>query len=237
VVNDFGCLVDSGQVELGYDHQNSAPQANDDEIQLDVDSVITISQKQLLENDSDPDGDSLTIVDFGRTGHGRLAFDSSRNLIYRPAEAYTGTDTFSYTVSDGQGATASATVSLQVKALDTFDLSKMQYVNFIYKKTELTPNSQKNVKDIIAQILKAKEIMIIITAHTDNIGSNRYNLDLSERRAQTLKQLLISEGIDADVIVAIGKGENVPMADNSTKEGQAINRRGEFTFRALGLQQ
>ncbi len=237
VVNDYGCLVDSGLVELGYDHKNSAPQANDDEIQLDVDSVITITQKQLLANDSDPDGDSLTIVDFGRTGHGRLAFDSSRNLIYRPAEGYTGTDFFSYTVSDGQGATSSGTVSLNVKAIDTFDLSKMQYVNFIYKKTELTPNSEKNVKDIIAQIRKARQIMIIITAHTDSIGSNKYNLNLSENRAEALKQLLISEGIDADAIVAIGKGEKLPIADNSTKEGQAINRRGEFTFKALGLKQ
>ena len=85
------------------------------------------------------------------------------------------------------------------------------------------------------QLRKAKKVFILVTAHTDSIGSNRYNLDLSERRAQALKELLISEGLDADSIIATGKGESEPIADNETKEGQAINRRGEFTFKAIGL--
>ena len=235
VINSFGCLEGSGRVNLGYSEANSAPQLNDDEIQLDSDSVVSIPQTQLLANDQDPDGDPLTIVDLGKAGHGRLAFDSSRNLIYRPAENYTGKDSFTYTVSDGRGATSSANVTLIINAVNTLDLSKMQYVNFIYKKTILTEESAKKVRGIIEQLRKVKKVYILITAHTDSIGSNRYNLDLSERRAQALKELLISEGLDADSIIATGKGELEPIADNETKEGQAINRRGEFTFKAIGL--
>ena len=59
---------------------------------------------------------------------------------------------------------------------------------------------------------------------------DKYNLKLSERRAQVVQALLLSSGISADKITAIGKGENEPIANNSTKEGQAINRRGEFVF-------
>ena len=63
-------------------------------------------------------------------------------------------------------------------------------------------------------------------------GTNKYNLALSARRAEALKNLLTSSGIDSADITAVGMGEKKPIADNSTKAGQAINRRGEFVFKA-----
>ena len=236
-VNSYGCLAQSGLVEMGYYHLNTAPSVVDDEIQLDADSMITISQAQLLANDSDADGDSLTLIDVGKVAHGRLAFDSSKNLIYRPAEGFVGQDSFSYTLSDGNGGTTSATVRLVVNEVITIDFSKMQYVNFKYKKTEMTDISKEKVKEIIDIVRQAKDMRIEVSAHTDSIGSNRYNMALSKRRAEALKQLLIDEGIEAGLITAIAKGEKEPIADNKTKEGQAINRRGEFVFKAIGIAQ
>jgi len=112
----------------------------------------------------------------------------------------------------------------------------MQYVNFKYNKTDLTNISARKVQKIIQRIREADDLAIEIRAYTDSIGSNAYNLNLSKRRANVLKKLLTKEGIAASTISAIGKGEADPIADNATKAGQAINRRGEFVFKAKGVQ-
>lgn len=236
VVNIYGCL-ESGKVEMGYLHVNTAPSVGNDELELDADMVIIIAQSQLMSNDSDVDGDVLTMVDVGKPNNGRLAFDKNKNLIYRPAEGFSGTDSFSYTVSDGNGAASTATVKLVIHEVSTIDLSKMHYVNFKYNMSELTDLSEQRVKYIIDRIKQAKDIEIEISAYTDSIGSDAYNLRLSKRRAQALKKLLIFKGIAESAITSIGKGEENPIADNETKEGQAINRRGEFVFKAVGIKQ
>jgi OOP family OmpA-OmpF porin len=66
----------------------------------------------------------------------------------------------------------------------------------------------------------------VIEGHTDDRGSRRYNQELSQLRAESVRQLMIDEyGIAADRIVAKGFGEDNPIADNNTKEGRAKNRR------------
>jgi OOP family OmpA-OmpF porin len=69
---------------------------------------------------------------------------------------------------------------------------------------------------------------VIATGHTDSIGTEAYNQKLSERRANTVKQYLISKGVPADRIYAEGKGELQPVASNKTREGRAQNRRVEI---------
>ena len=236
VVNIYGCQQ-SGKIEMGYLHVNSAPSVGNDEFELDADTVIIIAKSQLLSNDSDVDGDTLSMVDVGRPNNGRLAFDKSKNLIYRPAEGFTGVDSFTYTVSDGNGAASTATVKLIINVVSSIDLSKMHFVNFQYNKSDLTDLSEKKVKNIVERIKQAKDIEIQISAFTDSTGSDAFNLKLSTRRANALKRLLISEGISSSSITAVGKGEADPIADNATKAGQAINRRGEFVFKAAGLKQ
>ena len=236
VVNIYGCLQ-AGKVEMGYLHVNSAPSVGNDELELDADMVLTITQSRLMSNDSDVDGDVLTMVDVGRPNNGRLAFDKNKNLIYRPAEGFNGIDSFTYTVSDGNGAASTATVKLIINELNSIDLAKMHYVNIKYKMSDLTDLSQQKVKGIIKRIKQAKDIKIQISAYTDSIGSDAYNLKLSNRRAEALRKLLISEGIANSSISAVGKGEADPIADNATKQGQAINRRGEFVFKAVGIKQ
>ena len=65
----------------------------------------------------------------------------------------------------------------------------------------------------------------IITGHTDNVGSVEENLQLSQQRATTVKKALISRGIAEERLHAVGKGENQPIADNTTEEGRKKNRR------------
>jgi OOP family OmpA-OmpF porin len=69
---------------------------------------------------------------------------------------------------------------------------------------------------------------VLITGHTDSIGSDAYNQGLSERRANAVRDYLISQGADASKLQANGAGESQPAFGNDTKAGRAMNRRVEF---------
>ncbi len=236
VVNPYGCheSVVISRVEIELPKPNSTPILQDDEFEIETNGILVITQAQLLANDTDADSDPLEIVDVSQPEVGRLAFNQSGNLVYRPIEGFVGQDFFKYTVTDNNGAaaTATATVQIKVREPEIVSLSKIQLVNFVYDEAELTDISKSRVEAIIEQIKLTQDITIEIFTYTDDIGSDAYNEALSARRAKALEQLLINNGIDSADIKAMAMGEKNPIADNSTEAGQAINRRGEFIFKA-----
>ncbi len=85
----------------------------------------------------------------------------------------------------------------------------------------------------VGKVLKDRSaIHVRIEGHTDSRGGDRYNKQLSDRRAKSVRRYLIGQGIDADRMEAIGYGEERPIADNRTKSGRAMNRRVEFFITA-----
>ena len=70
----------------------------------------------------------------------------------------------------------------------------------------------------------------MIEGHTDSTGGEDFNIVLSEKRAQAVKEYLVMRGISADRITTVGAGPSRPIADNSTKEGRAMNRRVEIVL-------
>ena len=87
---------------------------------------------------------------------------------------------------------------------------------------------------------KYPDLVINATSHTDSRGSDRYNEDLSNRRAKTTVQYVISKGIDESRISGIGKGEKEPKVNckiKCTKEEHQLNRRSEFIIVSGGPQQ
>jgi hypothetical protein len=90
---------------------NHAPVAQDDFLFV---YFNTPAVANVLANDSDPDGDPLTIVSFTQPSRGTVQMGSAGTLVYRAIENYVGTDTFTYTISDGRGGTATATVTVFV---------------------------------------------------------------------------------------------------------------------------
>ncbi|BBO73356.1 OmpA family lipoprotein [Desulfosarcina widdelii] len=83
--------------------------------------------------------------------------------------------------------------------------------------------------DRIAQIMiKYPQTSILVEGHTDSTGSESYNQQLSERRANSVKNLLVQRGVQAYRINILGYGESRPVATNATPEGRQMNRRVEI---------
>ena len=98
---------------------------------------------------------------------------------------------------------------------------------FDYDSDKILPNSYAEIQRLMLFLKQNKNIKIKIVGHTDNQGSNAYNLDLSRRRAEALMNALIQKGFSADRLIAEGKGSTQPITTNDTEEGRAQNRRVE----------
>ncbi|HEX4476240.1 MAG TPA: OmpA family protein [Polyangiaceae bacterium] len=82
--------------------------------------------------------------------------------------------------------------------------------------------------DEIAEALRGKEQPIVVYGFTDNVGSRDNNMDLSQKRASSVRDYLVTKGIPTDLITAQGKGPDDPVSDNNSVEGRASNRRVEI---------
>ncbi len=106
----------------------------------------------------------------------------------------------------------------------------LETVLFEFDHTELLPAGYLKLEEFIAVIQSEASRAILIEGHTDNLGEESYNQELSELRAYAVQQALISNGINPERIDAKGLGENNPIANNDTEEGQQQNRRVEITL-------
>jgi len=105
-------------------------------------------------------------------------------------------------------------------------------VHFDTGKSTLKTSSYPALDDIV-EVMKLKPNMKIeIGGHTDNVGEPQSNMRLSKSRANAVKNYLISKGINASRLTAVGYGETKPIADNNTNDGRQENRRTEVTILA-----
>ncbi len=111
------------------------------------------------------------------------------------------------------------------KSLPTIDAD----VLFNFDKYSLTSGGKSIIASIVDGIGNFANVnMVMVVGHTDSTGTNRYNQRLSEKRANSVANYMISLGIPEDRIRAVGEGELKPMAANSTRAGRAQNRRVEI---------
>jgi outer membrane protein OmpA-like peptidoglycan-associated protein len=94
-------------------------------------------------------------------------------------------------------------------------------------KFDLKPAAMAKL-DQIAEALKGKEQPVTVYGYTDNVGSPDNNMSLSRSRATAVRDYLVSKGLPQDLVTAVGKGQDDPVADNSSVEGRAQNRRVEL---------
>lgn len=105
----------------------------------------------------------------------------------------------------------------------------LEGVEFEFNSAKLKPESYPVLDNAAMILTKHPEIDVEIQGHTDNIGSEKYNKKLSQKRAESVQQYLIDKHMIEPVrLIPIGYGESCPVADNSTEQGRQKNRRVEF---------
>ena len=116
------------------------------------------------------------------------------------------------TVVDDKGCAVETCIDLQVR--------------FEFNKAEVLPEYTDHLKEVAMFLMKNPDDKMVIEGHTDSVGSAEYNQDLSERRAQSVKDYMVEVfGVRESRLMAVGYGETRPIASNGTDEGRQKNRR------------
>ncbi len=115
-------------VSINITPQNDAPIALDDNVIINEDSLAIIATSNILSNDSDAEGDSLSITIDSQPSNGTITFDGTGNYQYTPDANFNGIDSFTYTIDDGNGGSNTATVTIDVQAVnDSPVINNQQY--------------------------------------------------------------------------------------------------------------
>lgn len=101
-------------------------------------------------------------------------------------------------------------------------------VNFKFDSSAIEPESERILNRAVDELKRAPSVDVRIVGHTDSTGSDEYNMALSHRRANAVKDYLVRHGISAARLTTEGRGEREPVASNATAEGRYQNRRIEF---------
>ncbi|MBD3277221.1 MAG: OmpA family protein [Candidatus Aegiribacteria sp.] len=131
------------------------------------------------------------------------------------------------TVSVTPGQTATVDFSLNT-SLESGETLSFANIYFDSGSATLQPNSYSVLDQVVEMLRNNSEVDVQIVGHTDSDGSSSYNMDLSNRRAQSVMNYLVQSGISSARLSTAGMGESQPVASNSTPQGKAQNRRIEF---------
>jgi outer membrane protein OmpA-like peptidoglycan-associated protein len=170
---------------------------------------------------ADTDGDGLSDGDeVYKYKTDPLKIDTDRGGVNDGAEVKRGTNPLDWKDDLSKGTTTII--------LEKGNKVILRGINFEFDKTTLMEDS-RDILEVAYQALVANpDVQVEISGHTDSVGSDEYNQDLSLRRAQAVKNWLEQRGVRSERMITFGKGEREPIADNDTDEGRAENRRIEF---------
>jgi len=101
----------------------------------------------------------------------------------------------------------------------------LEGVNFASDKWDITEESKAVLNPVAVSLKDWPNVKIEVDGHTDSTNTDKHNMILSQKRAESVMSYLIGQGVPASQMTAKGFGESQPVADNKTKEGRAKNRR------------
>lgn len=101
---------------------------------------------------------------------------------------------------------------------------------FGFDSADLSPAARDNVRQLAETLKKYEDTNILIEGHTDSKGSDSYNKNLSEKRAESVASMLASLGVKDARVTEVGYGETQPVAENDSEEGRRLNRRVEVAI-------
>ncbi|MFI0471097.1 OmpA family protein [Halomonas sp. HMF6819] len=117
---------------------------------------------------------------------------------------------------------------VEVNALGCEESVVLQNVNFEFDSARLTPGAEQVLNGVAERLVSNQGVRVSIAGHTDSVGSNQYNMQLSQERAESVARYLNQRGVPASDMRAVGYGEERPIATNDTDAGRAQNRRVEL---------
>jgi outer membrane protein OmpA-like peptidoglycan-associated protein len=162
--------------------------------------------------------------------------DSKKETADVLAAKKTAADKASKELSDSKKETADALVALANLAAVKEEerglvITLSGSVLFKSNESTLLPSAQVKLDQVVKALLAVGERYITVEGHTDSKGSDSSNIKLSKARADAVRSYLIQKGYPADLMTAIGVGEGQPIADNTSAEGRANNRRVEIIIK------
>ena len=119
------------------------------------------------------------------------------------------------------------TVMIEEPKLFTLD-----NVYFDSGKSTLKTSSYKELNELLEYLTLKSTVNVEIAGHTDNVGEDAANLNLSQKRAETVKKYLVAKGINVARLSAKGYGESVPVSENNSEKGRKLNRRTEVHIKS-----
>ena len=174
---------------------------------------------------TDPDGDNLTYR--WTAPSGTLGNPTSRSTLWTAGQQE-GPVQMTVTVDDGKGGTATANVIVQVTRPPVRNYT-FEDVHFDFDRYSLRPEATRILDEAVSALQSDPNLRIEVEGHTCNIGTAEYNLALGDRRANAVRDYLVSRGVSADRLRTISYGEERPKYDNSREETRRLNRRAALT--------
>jgi len=165
------------------------------------------------------DGDAITSLPPGKWS---LVIENADYGLSSQEVVFTGAD------SD-QLQTFTFVLKAREVATTVEEVVVLQAVNFKLDSDELEPASMALLDEVAANLLKHQEIhRVEVQGHTSSEGSDEYNLDLSQRRMESVVDYLSTKGLERDRLEPVGYGESCPLSSNDTDQGRSQNRRVQF---------
>jgi outer membrane protein OmpA-like peptidoglycan-associated protein len=166
-------------------------------------------------------------INFFVAADGKTAFISSQREGGRG-----GYDIYTFELPEEiRSDSANYLATVDVVELAPGDAVILQNIQFEYNSAALTEDSEAGILMLFEFLKRNPQLKVELAGHTDNVGSDNYNLKLSSERAEVVRQALVDKGIDATRLTAKGYGATQPLIPNDSEEHRAMNRRTEMVVK------
>ncbi|MCE9560704.1 MAG: cellulose binding domain-containing protein [Planctomycetes bacterium] len=212
---------------------NRPPVAVNDAVHTDPSTAARVS---VLANDTDPDGDPISVTAVGTAAHGTVVRNTDGTITYTPTTGYTGLDTFTYSISDGRGGTASGSVTVTISATTTTPSSWPAHVFAPYVDATLWPTY-----DFVATARTTGVkyfTLAFITSDSQNLpawgGYSEYAVSGTEFDLKMQSQIASLRALGGDVVVSFGGASGLELAQKIT-DVNALTAAYRSVVQAYGL--
>ncbi len=241
-VKDFGVLFSKdkiqvpGKKELSKRKRYTSPIVNYNFMEIGYSNFYSDTKDWILVNTQFTAKGTekfMTVGNFKTNARTRM-FKTKRNARQG---AYYYVDMFRVVTVDEGAMSASDTAVDKAEDLNNYTLNEIHVFEnllFDFDKFQLLDDGKREMKALFQYINTDESLQITINGHTDTIGSERYNLLLSRKRAQAVARYLQGLGLPRDRVTWTGLGDEKPIASNKTEAGRKQNRRVEFVITKKG---